>query len=80
ILTDRIPYAGKLTELGVFSAILADKPPSEIEDLPIPVPDLKLLLEKCWKPEPSERPLASYCLRTLNSAAPVSQTDHRIER
>ncbi|KAG9044503.1 hypothetical protein FS837_008053 [Tulasnella sp. UAMH 9824] len=79
VLTDRIPYAGKNTEPGVFSAIIAGKPPSEIEDLPIPVPELKLLLAKCWKPEPSERPPASHCLRTLNSATPVSQIYHHIE-
>ncbi|KAG8899294.1 hypothetical protein FRC00_001632 [Tulasnella sp. 408] len=71
VLTGRRPYATKATDLIVISALLREELPSETEDLPIDVTDLKLLLNKCWSVPPNERPSAVYCLNVLNSACSV---------
>ncbi|KAG8977551.1 hypothetical protein FRC05_001409 [Tulasnella sp. 425] len=72
-LTDKLPYATKTTEHAIIVALLESEIPAEIESLLIPVPDLKLLLAKCWAITPIERPSAAYCLRILNSVSPSSQ-------
>ncbi|KAG8896066.1 hypothetical protein FRC00_006548, partial [Tulasnella sp. 408] len=72
VLTGRRPYATKTTDLAVIAALLRNELPNETEDLPIDVPDLKLLLIKCWSVQPTERPSATYCLDILNSASSVS--------
>ncbi|KAG8896939.1 hypothetical protein FRC00_005013, partial [Tulasnella sp. 408] len=72
VLTDKIPYADRKKEAGIITAILNRQPPGQIENLSIPVPDVKLLLSKCWTYEPEERPSASFCLDFLHSAMSVS--------
>lgn len=67
-LTDTVPYADKRTRPGLLTAILRGQPPARVEDLPIPIPDIKLLLARCWDVEPEARPPAAECLHTLSSA------------
>ncbi|KAG9027701.1 hypothetical protein FS837_004190, partial [Tulasnella sp. UAMH 9824] len=79
VLTDTIPYAEKKAEHLVMLALVNDELPADIESLPIPIPDLKFLLAKCWAIQPSERPSASFCLRILNSEASTSSTPDHVE-
>lgn len=67
-LTDTVPYADKATRQGLLTAILRGHPPARVEDLPIPIPDIKLLLARCWDSEPEARPPAAECLDALSSA------------
>ncbi|KAG8977550.1 hypothetical protein FRC05_001408 [Tulasnella sp. 425] len=72
--TDRVPYGKKSTEYAVLFALVKGECPSDTKSLPIPVPDLKLLLTECWSVQPDKRPSAAYCLQILNSVSPVSKT------
>lgn len=63
VLTDIIPYADRKAEHSVMYALVNEQLPAEIGSLPIPIPDLKLLLAKWWAISPSERPPAFYYLR-----------------
>lgn len=79
-LTDELPYATKTTDPSLFMAIMMGELPSDPESLPIPVPDLKILIAKCWTIKPNERPSAADCLRILNSVLLASQISTAIER
>ncbi|KIO31635.1 hypothetical protein M407DRAFT_218800, partial [Tulasnella calospora MUT 4182] len=79
-LTGRAPYATRTGDAAVILALASGELPSETESLLIHVPDLKLLLSKCWSSAPSERPSAVYCLGILNSTSSVSHTSDKIER
>ncbi|KAG8924844.1 hypothetical protein FRC01_010981 [Tulasnella sp. 417] len=77
VLANKIPYAEKKADRLVLFALVNDEIPAEIGSLPIPIPEIKLLLGKCWAIQPNERPSASYCLRILNSQVYASPTpDH----
>ncbi|KAG8899005.1 hypothetical protein FRC01_010702, partial [Tulasnella sp. 417] len=77
VLASMIPYAEKKANHLVILAHVNNEIPAEIGSLPIPIPDIKMLLEKCWAIKPSERPSASYCLHILNSQVYASPTpDH----
>lgn len=77
MLAERIPYAEKKADHLVMLALVNEELPAEIGSLRIPIPNLKLLLAKCWAIQPSERPPASYCLNILNSEVHASPSpDH----
>lgn len=60
-------------------ALVMNELPSDPESLPITVPDVKVLLAKCWNLQPNERPSAAYCLRILNSVSPASNDGRQVE-
>ncbi|KAG8920802.1 hypothetical protein FRC01_000584 [Tulasnella sp. 417] len=72
VLADRIPYAEKRQEHSILLALINNETPCNVESLSIPAPDLKNLLERCWAIQPSERPSAADCLRTIELALSVS--------
>lgn len=75
VLARKIPYATRILDAAVILALARGELPSENDNLPIYVPDLQLLLLKCWITEPTERPTALHCLSILGSICPVSDTD-----
>lgn len=54
--------------------------PGDVESLPIPVPNLKSLLARCWAIQACERPLAVHCLRVIESALPASLANNSIDK
>lgn len=63
-----MPYADKRSEHSIILALMDGEPPSDTENLPFPVPDLKTLLARCWTIQPLERPSVVDCLRNIESA------------
>ncbi|KAG9042458.1 hypothetical protein FS837_010835 [Tulasnella sp. UAMH 9824] len=70
-LTDTLPYADEEAPTAILDAVLNGKPPAQVENLDISVPDLRLLLSRCWAFEPEARPSARDCRHILDSALTI---------
>lgn len=78
-LADKIPYAEKKSQHSILRALMNNELPGDVESLPIPVPNLKSLLARCWAIQACERPLAVHCLRVIESALPASLANNSID-
>ncbi|KAG8900788.1 hypothetical protein FRC00_011196 [Tulasnella sp. 408] len=70
-LTDTLPYADEEAPRAILDAVLNGKPPAQVENLVISVPDLRLLLYRCWAFEAQARPSALDCRHILDSALAI---------
>ncbi|KIO31675.1 hypothetical protein M407DRAFT_19409 [Tulasnella calospora MUT 4182] len=74
-LTDIVPHAELKFEHSIILKLVEDKLPADVEGLPIPTPEVKELLTKCWSISPAERPSALQCLCYMRPAMRFRPSD-----